>query len=80
MLDFIAYNKYCTGMEAKKKKKKMGRPPLKPKDRRSAITTLRLTETDRKLLEKQAGSKGMSISSYLLYCWKKGGEPYGKRD
>ena len=56
----------------KGKKKKMGRPPLKPKDRRTAVTTLRLTETDRELLEKEAKAKGMSISSYLLYCWKKG--------
>ena len=56
----------------KEKKKKMGRPPLKPKDRRSAIITVRLTETDRDLLEKQAASKNMSISSYLLYCWRKG--------
>ena len=70
MLDFTEYNKYCVCMKAKKKK--MGRPPLKPKDRRSAIITLRLTKTDRELLAKQAESKGMSISSYLLYCWKKG--------
>jgi len=55
----------------KGKKKKMGRPPLKPKDRRTAVTTLRLTETDRKLLVKEAEAKGMSISNYLLYCWKK---------
>ncbi len=56
----------------KGKKKKMGRPTLKPKDRRTAIITLRLKETDRGLLEKEAEVKGMSISSYLLYCWKKG--------
>jgi uncharacterized protein (DUF1778 family) len=56
----------------KVKKKKMGRPPLKPKDRRTALITLRLTETDRVLLAKEAEAKGMSISSYLFYCWKKG--------
>ncbi len=56
----------------KGKKKKMGRPTLKPKDRRTAIITLRLTGADRGLLAKEAETKGMSISSYLLYCWKKG--------
>ena len=70
MLDFTEYNKYNACMKAKKTK--MGRPPLKPKDRRTALVTLRLTRADRDLLEKQAKSKGMSISSYLLYCWKKG--------
>jgi hypothetical protein len=29
---------------------------------------------DRALLLKEAKSKGLSISSYLLYCWKKAGE------
>ena len=49
----------------------MGRPPLKKKDRRTAVTTLRLTESDRALLAKEAEAKGMSISSYLLECWQK---------
>ena len=52
-------------------KKKMGRPKLKPKDLRKAIITLRLTEADRISLEKEAKAKNMTISSYLLYCWKK---------
>jgi predicted HicB family RNase H-like nuclease len=54
-----------------KKKKKMGRPPLKPKDRRTAITTLRLTKTDRNQLEKEAAARGLSLSSYLMQCWQK---------
>ena len=70
MLDFIEYNKYYAVMKGNKTK--MGRPTLRPKDRRSAIITLRLTEKDKRSLVKQAKSKGMSISSYLLYCWKKG--------
>lgn len=49
----------------------MGRPTLKPKDRRTAIITLRLTGIDRALLLKEAKTKGLSISSYLLDCWKK---------
>jgi uncharacterized protein (DUF1778 family) len=58
----------------KGKKKKMGRPTLKPKDRRTAIITLRLTDTDRVLLLKGAKAEGLSISSYLLNCWEKAGK------
>jgi len=58
----------------KAQKKKMGRPPLKPKDRRTALITLRLKAADRDLLEKEAKAKGLTVSSYLLYCWKKAGE------
>ncbi len=54
----------------KGKKKKMGRPTKKLKDRRTAIITLRLTGTDRAILLKEAQAKGKSISSYLLDCWK----------
>jgi len=54
-----------------KKKSKMGRPPLKEKDKRTAIITLRLKETDRKQLEKEATARGLSLSSYLLECWQK---------
>jgi uncharacterized protein (DUF1778 family) len=55
----------------KGKRKKMGRPPLKnPKDRRTAIITLRLKDADRALLLKEAKSKGLSISDYLRDCWK----------
>jgi hypothetical protein len=56
----------------KGKKKKMGRPTLRPKNRRTALITLRLTSTDRALLLKEAKAKGLSISNYLFYCWKKG--------
>jgi hypothetical protein len=72
MLYFTEYNKYYACVKGKKKK--MGRPTLKLKDRRTAIITLRLTGADRGLLAKEAEAKGMSISSYLLDCWKKAGE------
>jgi len=49
----------------------MGRPPLKEKDRRTALVTLRLKQTERDELEREAEAKGLSISSYLLDCWKK---------
>ena len=72
MFDITEYNKYCDCMKGKKKK--MGRPTKKPKDRRTAIITLRLTGADRDLLAKEAEAKGKSISSYLLDCWEKAGE------
>jgi uncharacterized protein (DUF1778 family) len=52
------------------KKKKVGRPPLKPKDRRTALITLRLKKADRDMLAREAEREGLSISSYLLKCWK----------
>jgi predicted DNA binding CopG/RHH family protein len=54
-----------------KKKAKMGRPPLKAKDKRTALITLRLKPSDRDRLEKEAGAKGLTISTYLLECWQK---------
>ena len=54
-----------------KKKTKMGRPPIKKSDRRTSLVTLRLRPSDRKALLAEAESRGLSISSYLLECWKK---------
>ncbi len=72
MLDFSEYTKYIVFMT--KKKKKMGRPPLKVKDKRTALVTLRLKLSERKELEKDAKTKGLSLSSYLLDCWHKSRE------
>jgi uncharacterized protein (DUF1778 family) len=55
----------------RKKKAKMGRPPLSEKDRRTALVTLRMKETDRDELEREAKAKGLSLSSYLLECWQR---------
>lgn len=55
----------------KKKKAKMGRPPLKEKDKRTKIVTLRLKKSERKELGQDAKAKGLSISNYLLECWQK---------
>ncbi len=54
-----------------KKKTKMGRPPLKEKDKRTKIVTLRLKPSERKELAQDAKVKGLSISNYLLECWQK---------
>ena len=55
----------------KRKKAKMGRPPLKAEDKRTAVITLRLKRSERKQLEEDAKARGMSLSSYLLECWQK---------
>ena len=55
----------------KKKKAIMGRPPLEEKDKRTKIVTLRLKPLERKELAQDAKVKGLSISNYLLDCWKK---------
>ncbi len=55
----------------KKKRAKMGRPPLKAKDRKIACVTLRLKRSERKQLEQGAKARNMSLSSYLLDCWQK---------
>ena len=55
----------------KKKKTKMGRPPLKENDKRNEIVTLRLKKSEREELEQDVKSKGLSISNYLLECWQK---------
>ena len=49
----------------------MGRPRLNPKDKRSAVITLRLTQEEKELLEKEADTQSLSVSSYMLKCWKK---------
>ena len=59
---------------AKEKNKKMGRPPLIAKYKRTAIITLRLKPSDRKKLEKDAKAKGLTLSTYLLECWQKSRE------
>ena len=69
VLDFLYSIKYIDFM--RKKTTKMGRPPLKEKDKRKALITLRLKTSERKALEKDAKAKGLSISSYLLECWQK---------
>jgi uncharacterized protein (DUF1778 family) len=55
----------------KKNRSKMGRPPLKAKDRKTACVTLRLNRSQRKQLEQDAKAQGMTLSTYLLDCWKK---------
>jgi hypothetical protein len=58
----------------KKKRAKMGRPPIKAKDKRTACVTLRLKQSERKQLEQEAKAKDMTLSTYLLECWREARE------
>jgi hypothetical protein len=69
MLDFFKYIKYSYFM--RKKRTKMGRPPLTAKDRRTALVTMRLKPNEHKQLLQDAKDEGMSLSAYLLDCWQK---------
>ena len=53
-------------MSRAKSKKKMGRPPLKPQQRRSVIVTVRMTKKERIELEQKAKKVGLSLSTYIL--------------
>ena len=54
-----------------KKKIKMGRPPLKEKDRRNAFVTMRLKANEYKELKQDAKAEGLSLSKFILDCWQK---------
>ncbi len=58
----------------KKKKSKMGRPPMKPSERRSIVITLRLTPAERSRLEAEAKKSGQTLSEVLMRPWRREGE------
>jgi len=49
---------------------KMGRPKKKAKDKRSKPVSVRVTPADHKRLVSEAHKAGMTISDYLIACWK----------
>ena len=53
-----------------KRKKKPGRPSMKPKDRLSEIVTLRMNPREHKQLMRDAKAAGLSVSMYLQECWR----------
>ena len=55
---------------AKKAKKRMGRPPKPPDEKWKARVMVNMTEADRKQIEADARAAGLSLSAYLLECWK----------
>ena len=52
------------------KKKKVGRPAINPKERRSVNVAVRMTEADYLQVKSDAAKAGLSVSLYLQTCWK----------
>lgn len=57
-------------MKAKIKKKRMGRPPKSPEDRRSTIITVRVTDFEHRRILAEAERSGVSVSELLLAQWR----------
>jgi len=54
-----------------KKKRRPGRPPMKPDAKLSEIVTLRMNRADHERLMQDAQAAGLSVSKYLQECWQK---------
>jgi len=50
---------------AKKRKRRMGRPPKAPEDKQSYRVTVRLTPAEYKKLVGKAEKAGLSLSAYI---------------
>jgi hypothetical protein len=56
---------------------KMGRPPVKPRDRKTFPITVRVSKAERRQLEAEAAAAGRPVATYLASFWRnrdKGGE------
>ena len=53
-----------------KKKARMGRPPKPPEEKQGQCVMVRMTKVERAKLEREAGKAGLSLSAYLLECWR----------
>jgi hypothetical protein len=54
-----------------KKKSKMGRPPMNPKEKRAVVITFRLKAVELAQLDADARAVGMTRTDYLVSCWQK---------
>jgi hypothetical protein len=54
----------------KKAKKRMGRPPKPPDEKWKARVMVNMTEAERDQLVADAKRARLSLSAYLLGCWK----------
>ena len=61
-------------MEAKKPKKKMGRPPKPPGEKYSEIVTVKMTKAERKRIKAEMKRAGLSLSAVLMRPWRKEGK------
>ena len=58
----------------KRKKKKMGRPPLKPSERRSIEVNVRMTPGEKRAIDQEARATGATASEILMRPWRKEGD------
>jgi hypothetical protein len=56
---------YTGVMNMKKRKAKMGRPPIPEADRRDVFTAVRLTRAERAALEAEAKRAGVTVSEII---------------
>ena len=55
---------------SEKKKAKMGRPPLPPEERKSAIVSVRLTKAELARLKALAREQGITVSELIMRPWR----------
>lgn len=82
LLDLCAARKYDVGMDGQRKKRteaqlyadrhlRTGRPPKPADTKKGERITVNMTRTERQALEADAARAGMSLSAYLVSCWKR---------
>ncbi len=59
-------------MTKKREGAKMGRPPLKPEDRRSVKISIRITPGEVARLDAEARRLGLPVGEVLMLPWRKG--------
>jgi len=72
-LDFYVYKKYHWFMPGKclqTGKRRMGRPPKPPADKYTEQVNVRMTASERELIEVQAQKQGVSLSAVLMRPWR----------
>lgn len=71
-MTFPAGKSTIGAMTGKKRRKRMGRPPKRPAERRSVEVNVSMTRAERALLRKRAKALGVSVSELLMGPWRKG--------
>lgn len=69
-LDFHGTRNYNVAMNAKRQIAKMGRPPKAKADKQSERIAVNVTRAEYRAIVKDAKTTGLSLSAYLLDCWK----------
>ena len=67
----MRHTKYTAGM-SKKRKARMGRPPMEPEQRRSAFLNVRMTRAERAAIQAEADRLAITPTDVLMRPWRKG--------